>query len=82
MLIIGFVYGTVWLLVKMFKPSELQPDNGAKKLEIEPGKGHGFYEKIRVLDDKIDKALIESITEESIEYYKKIRSIQIDAPQK
>jgi hypothetical protein len=27
MLIIGFVYGRVWLLVKMFKPSELQPDN-------------------------------------------------------
>ena len=59
-----------------------QLENGAKLLGIEAGKGHGYYEKIRVLDDEIDKSLIKSLTSESKAYYKKIRSIEINAPQK
>lgn len=59
-----------------------QLENGAKLLGIEAGKGHGYYERIRVLDDEIDKSLIKSLTSESKAYYKKIRSIEINAPQK
>jgi len=35
-----------------------------------------------VLNDKTDLVLIETLTEESKLYFKKIWSIQIDAPQK
>ena len=57
-------------------------EQAAKEMGLEPGKGHGFYEKVRELDKKLDKELIESIRKESKEYYQKIRSIEIDTPQK
>ena len=58
-----------------------QLETKAKQMGIEPGKGHEYYEKIRTLDDKKDRALIKTLEEESKSYYEKIRSIEINAPQ-
>ena len=53
---------------------------GAKKLGIEPGMGHKYYEEIRSLDRILDKEKIKELSILSQEYYKKIRSIKIDTP--